>query len=238
VEDIAELPKNKVTFVKGDFEDVANIEMQKKHKKQGNTTSRSQTEENHNSNAQSTLAKSDNPKIIAAKSDQKINIDKLLDNFSKFAKEPISKDKVQRQNQAKKQNQVIDKILSKSREFILKSQKEDVKNNQTIFIYADPIYSDLETKEGRERQVIYIRNNDSGKIDVLYGKKAQAIIIERPNEEKNGLITKVSSNNIEKYGESQNSIFQSFNISPTDLPNSSPSNPKVEKEKSEISKGK
>jgi hypothetical protein len=128
--------------------------------------------------------------------------------------------------------------LSKSREFILKSQKEDVKNNQTIFIYADPIYSDLETKEGRERQVIYIRNNDSGKIDVLYGKKAQAIIIERPNEEKNGLITKVSSNNIEKYGESQNSIFQSFNISPTDLPNSSPSNPKVEKEKSEISKGK
>jgi hypothetical protein len=32
VEDIAKLPKNKVTFAKGHFEDVTNIEMQKKHK--------------------------------------------------------------------------------------------------------------------------------------------------------------------------------------------------------------
>ena len=57
--------------------------------------------------------------------------------------------------------------------------------------------------------MVYIRNNSSGKIDVLYGQKASAFVVERPTEEKNGLIVKIG-NSVEYYGQTSGSIFQSF----------------------------
>ncbi len=158
----------------------------------------------------------------------------LLTEFGSLASEEVASNKAERGRQITKQNKVIDKVLSKSREFILKSQTKNSKTNETIFVWADPDYTDLETAEGKARQVIYVCNDITGKIDVLYGQKANALVIERPTEEKNGLITKVKNNNVEHHGQTNNSIFQSFQ-SLNKTPNPSPSKTTaVDSKKSEI----
>ena len=46
---------------------------------------------------------------------------------------------------------------------------------------------------------------------MLYRTKAQALVIERPNQVKNGVISKIDETKVEHYGEiSDGSTFQSF----------------------------
>jgi hypothetical protein len=147
-----------------------------------------------------------NAKFSSSKHSEKI----LLEEFKSLTTEKVSQNQAERQKQIKKQNKVIDKVLEKSREFVLKSQVKDHKKNQTIFTYLDPDHQNPDDPDYEAKQVIYVRNNSNGKIDVLYGEKARALVIERPNQIKNGLITKIDGRVIEYCGEISGSIFQSF----------------------------
>ncbi len=135
---------------------------------------------------------------------------KLLNEFRSFAAEKISQNKEERRRQVTKQNKVIDKVLEKSHEFVLKSETKNHEKNQTVFVYLDPNHQNPDDPDYEVKQVTYLRNDSTGKIDVLYGEKANALIIERPQEQKNGLITKISHSRLEHYGEISGGIFQSF----------------------------
>ena len=102
-----------------------------------------------------------------------------------------SDNKKERQNQVTKQNKVIDQVLERSREFVLESQVKNREKNQTIFTHLDPDHANPDDPDYKEKQAIYIQNDSPEKIDVLYETKARALVIERPNQVKNGVITKI-----------------------------------------------
>ena len=136
---------------------------------------------------------------------------KLLSEFKSLTTKKISQKKGERQKQVTKQNKVIDQVLERSREFVLESQVKNHEKNQTIFTYLDPDHTNPDDPDYKEKQVIYIKNDSTRKIDVLYGTKARALVIERPNQVKNGVITKIDEKKVEHYGEiSDGSTFQSF----------------------------
>jgi len=150
-----------------------------------------------------------------SKEDQKStppeNEQKLLSEFKSLSTKKISKNKTERKKQIREQNEIIDKVLEKGREFTLGSQFEDPKKNQTFFIYLDPNHVNEDDPDYKEKQVIYIRDNATGKIDVIYGAKAHALVIERPNEVKNGVIVKIDEKKVDCCGEINNdSTFRSF----------------------------
>lgn len=136
---------------------------------------------------------------------------KLLSEFKSLTTKKISLNKEERQKQVTKQNKVIDEVLEGSREFVLESRVKNREKNQTIFTYLDPDHTNPDDPDYKEKQVIYIQNDSTGKIDVLYRTKAQALVIERPNQVKNGVISKIDETKVEHYGEiSDGSTFQSF----------------------------
>ena len=136
---------------------------------------------------------------------------KLLSEFKSLTTKKISSDKKERQKQVTEQNKVIDQVLKKSREFVLESKVKNREKNQTIFTYLDPDHQNSDDPDYKEKQVIYIQDDSTGKIDVLYGTKARALVIERPNQVKNGVITKIDEKKVEHYGKiSDGSTFKSF----------------------------
>ena len=208
VEDIAEKPKSKVVFASESSE-----KLDKKSKEEAAALDedhlQSRASVDYQSRPASKSKPESKPNVVTIQSGQKDEVDELLTEFSQLASKPVERNKTGRSQQVKKQNKVIDKVLSKSREFILKSQTTNHEDNTTIFVYAHPDFQDQDHPKYEERQVVYIRNNSSGKIDVLYGQKASAFVVERPTEEKNGLIVKIG-NSVEYYGQTSGSIFQSF----------------------------
>ncbi len=137
--------------------------------------------------------------------------EKLFSEFKALTTEEILLNKEGRQNQVIEQNKVIDRILKISSNFVLESKVKHQETNQTIFTYLDPDHTNPNDPCYKEKQVIYIQNDFTKEIDVLYGAKACVLIIERPNQVKNGLIAKIDKNKIEHYGEIKDcSIFKSF----------------------------
>lgn len=161
---------------------------------------------------------SEDQKSSAAKEEKK-----LLEEFKSLVAETISPEEKGREDQIKNQNQIIDQVLDLSREFILESEVKNSEKNQTIFTYLDPDHQDPEKPDYEEKQVTYIRDDSTGKIDVIYGEKAKALVIERPDQVKNGVITKIDQEKVEHYGEVAGSVFRSFKkLSQfTELPSSS-----------------
>ncbi len=133
----------------------------------------------------------------------------LLGEFKLFAEEKISA--TNRSNQIAKQNNIIDNILLENQQFILKSETKNIEQNKTVFVYLDPNYQDPKHPEYEQKQITYIRNDFTGIIDVIYGEKANALLIERPKEDKNGLITTINNNILEYYGDKNNTSFQLLN---------------------------
>jgi hypothetical protein len=118
---------------------------------------------------------------------------------------PIATEPEKRLSQIQEQNDIIDKITKKSKKFILKSKEEKPQTNETIFVYLDPRHQD-----SKDHEVILKRNNLTKKINVVCGLKVKALVIERAKEETNGFIARIKDGTVEKYGDHEKTIFQSF----------------------------
>lgn len=159
------------------------------------------------------------PKSKPIRQDEEVKseVKALLEEFDNIACQNISHNKEKRTQQITEQKRVIDNIKQNSREFILHSTQQNKEKNQTIFVYLDPDFQDPTNPNFITKQITYIRDDATGKIDVLYGKEAEAIIIEEPEEQKNARITTISKAKIHHYGkkdEQNNSyMFQDFRSS-------------------------
>jgi hypothetical protein len=129
----------------------------------------------------------------------------ILEEFDLLAKEKVATGKNQRQIQVKKQNELIDKITKEGQKFILKSKKKDNQKNQTIFVYLDP-----RNQDSKDHQVVYVRDDRTNKISVLYGAQSSAILVERAREQTNGFVAKIKDGAVSKFGDAKNSAFKSF----------------------------
>lgn len=167
----------------------------------------------------------------------KISNDNLLKDFDLAAKEAISSDISERKKQVKQQNKIINQITDSSEEFRLIDKKTDKKKKQTIFTYIDPDYFGKESDPNYEtHKIIYVRDDVTKKIEVFYGKEAQAFVIEKAKKSQNGFIAKLDEEEIQIYGDSANSTFTAFKkIDERSKPNTSAKSPlKAEKTKRAI----
>lgn len=160
-----------------------------------------------------------------------------LNRLDYVAKEPVSQQNNKRRQQVNQQNNLIDDITHNKRDFVLESEQEIFEKNQTIFTYIHPDYQDHDPDSADyiKQQIIYIRNNTSGTVEVKYGLEAEALIVEKANEAKNAVITSISRDNLEFFGEKKNSIFTSFSREVSeDLPSKSPNAPLLDRKKLQI----
>ena len=138
------------------------------------------------------------------------NQDVPLDRLKSLVMQKVSQNEEERHEQITQQNETIDEVAQESQDFILKSKVKDEQNNQTIFTYIHPGHQDIDDPDHLLTQVIYKRDDASGKIDVLYGEKANALVLERPTQVRNATITQIDKGEAEHYGSMDDSIFQSF----------------------------
>ncbi len=149
------------------------------------------------------------PKDSEQASEEKHSFESLIKNFAKISEVKISKDPTERTQQISKQKEVITKITKKTVPFILLSKTHDKKNKKTVYLYADP-YSKKSDPDFLDKQITYILDNNTGKIEVVYGIKAKALFIEQPTQTKNAAITQLDSGIIKKFGDKTQSIFSNF----------------------------
>lgn len=103
-----------------------------------------------------------------------------------------------------KQNDIIDK-LSKQQNFILREEIQDDEELRTVFIYDDPDFV------GDERyQIIFVRDDFDGEIDVYYGEKAHALTLEKAEDGRDGFAAEINAQHVEKYGAQDHGQYGSF----------------------------
>lgn len=133
-----------------------------------------------------------------------------LDRLKSLVIQKVSQNEKERHEQITQQSETIDEVTKECQEFILKSTVKDEQRNKTIFTYIHPNHQDAEDADHELTQVVYLRDDVSGKVDVLYGEKTNALVLERPTQARNATVTQIDKGEAEHYGQMKGSVFQSF----------------------------
>lgn len=212
--DISEKPKEKINFDSDFFDNKLNDSEAKSSYCIAETGFFDQL------NTVSDEARKDQEVLICKTGAWQSRIEQLIIDFQEKLNAEILTDEDMRDSKNERQNKIINNILKECREFILDSEIKDDKKNQTNFVYIDPDFQNSDYFECESRKISCVRNDVTKKINVIYGKKADAILIKRPNQDKEGFIVKIINGKIEYFGKDIDDIF-SF-ATQKDLPSSTP----------------